>query len=208
MKRLTIGLSLLPPLLLLCIGFTPASPDSNAKGRVTLQVRKRTAAGDNWEKAVVVFRHEEIYAGARGPHNEWDLLYGGLSHNGDNDWFKVNCDREGWSRIRDLGELNWSDDIKVPVLPILPCTQDKPCGGVEFPSRDSGKKIQDEDVNPHIAKPVAGHMYVVHRQRDRRPSSPIGMDFLFDYYALFRVEELKPNESCTIAWKRIPTPMK
>ncbi len=40
---------------------------------------------------------------------------------------------------------------------------------------------------------VVGHMYLVHtKDRDS------------DLYALFRVEELKPRESVTISWKRLP----
>jgi hypothetical protein len=140
--------------------------------------------------------------------NEWDLLYGALNYNGDRDWFQVNCDKQGWSRIRDIGELDWSDQITVPVLPILPCRPDQRCGRIQIPSPESGKKIHDEDVNPHVAKPIAGHMYVVHRRQERRRSDPPGSGVLSDYYALVRVEELKPNESCTITWKRISPPKK
>ena len=204
MKRIAIGVSI----ALLCIGLVPARSESvgtKPGRRVTLLLQ--TPAPDSWEKAIVSFRPKEFYDASKEeplPRNEWDLLYGGLNYNGDANWLKVNCDRNSWSRIRDLGELDWSDDIKVPVLPILPCRADQPCGRIQIPPRQSGKKIEDEELNPHIAKPIVGHMYVIHRHVERRRSDP--PDALFDYYALVRVEELKPNESCTITWKRISTP--
>ena len=139
---------------------------------------------------------------------EWDLVYGGLSYNGDRDWLKVNSGRESWSRIRDLGEMDWSDSIVVPILPNLPCPTNTSCGRINIPSPRSGKKINDENLNPHIAKPVAGHMYVIHRKRDTRGRDPRQIKGPIDYYILVRVEELKPNESCTIAWKKISKPKK
>lgn len=205
MKRIAIGVSI----ALLCIGLVPARSESvgtKPGRRVTLLLQ--TPARDSWEKAIVSFRPKEIYDASKEeqPQNEWDLVYGGLSYNGDANWLKVNCDRNSWSRIRDLGELDWSDDIKVPVLPILPCRVDQPCGRIHIPPRQSGKKIQDEELNPHIAKPIVGHMYVIHRHKERSRAEPPTPDNQFDYYALVRVEELKSNESCTITWKRISTP--
>ncbi len=162
--------------------------------------------------------NQPIHTQAREPQNEpffpvknrnnWDLLYGGLNYNGDKDWLKVSCDPNSWSRIRDLGEMDWSDDIDVPVLPILPCRTNERCGRIHIPSPQSGKSIADEDLNPHIAKPIAGHMYVVHRHREKPRDNRWGLNTLFDYYVLLRVEELKPNESCTITWKRVPAPKK
>jgi len=208
-------LALVPALGFVCIaasltpnGVLSESVDSKPGTRVTLLVRTKTRVSDNWEKATVLLRPEDPHDLPREPGNEWDLLYGALNYNGDRDWFQVNCDKQSRSRIRDLGELAWTDEIKVPVLPILPCPADQPCGRIRIPSRESEKNIHDEDVNPHVAKPVAGHMYVVHRHRERNRSESIITGVLLDYYALVRVEELKPNESCTITWKRISAPKK
>lgn len=50
-------------------------------------------------------------------------------------------------------------------------------------------------------------MYVVHtHDRDSDLSDRTTFDIALDFYTLVRVEELKPNESCTITWKRIPSP--
>ena len=160
---------------------------------------------DNWNEAVVSFRIERLYNRVQGPHNEWDVLYGGLTYNGNGDWLRVNCDNNSWSRIRDLGKKDWSDDIDVPVLRILPCLNDQ-CGRIQIPPPHSGSKIEDENLNPHIAKAEVGHMYVVHRFREKRRREDRVFQSRSDYYTLIRIEELKPNESCTITWKRVATP--
>jgi hypothetical protein len=168
----------------------------------------------NIERASVSFRSNG-YA-SKNQVNDGDLTYGSFHYNGDRDWFQVTSTIEDLSRIRDLGPMDWSDEITVPVLPILPCPLKdqiaEGCGRVQFPSRFSAKRIQDEDVNPHVAKPVAGHMYLVHtndRREPRRPD-PYKVEFFdpTDFYTLVRVEELIPNQSCTISWKRIQSPEK
>src|SRR5688572_14624033 len=90
MTRIVIGVSI----ALLCIGLVPARSESvgtKPGRRVTLLLK--TPALDSWEKAIVSFRPKEVYDGSKEPQNEWDLLYGGLSHNGDANWLKVNCDK-------------------------------------------------------------------------------------------------------------------
>lgn len=160
---------------------------------------------DNWNEAVVSFRIERLYNRVQGPHNEWDVLYGGFTYNGNGDWLRVNCDDNSWSRIRDLGKKDWSDDIEVPVLRILPCLNEQ-CGRIQVPPPQSGNKIEDENLNPHLAKAEVGHMYVVHRFREKRRREDRVFQSRSDYYTLIRIEELKPNESCTITWKRVATP--
>jgi hypothetical protein len=91
------------------------------------------------------------------------------------------------------------------VLRILPCLNDQ-CGRIQIPPPHSGSKIEDENLNPHIAKAEVGHMYVVHRFREKRRREDRVFQSRSDYYTLIRIEELKPNESCTITWKRVATP--
>lgn len=177
-------------------------------GRITLQSHKVTAKKNNYGKTIVNFRRHSPDV-VNNPL-DYDLRYGGgFNHNGDTDWFIVATDRTRWSRITDLGEMDWSDEIEIPALPSLPCGTKERCGRIQIPGSKTGKKLLDEDVNPHMAKPQAGHMYLVHRFRDRRSSDPqVGFDSLFDYYVLVRVEELKPQESCTITWKTLSLPKK
>jgi hypothetical protein len=180
--------------------------------RITLFNSTRHANHNDYKKSIVSFRLDTSYKVETGPNTDWDLRYGGLSFNGDRDWFITAFGRRDRNRIRDLGKLDWSDDIMIPVLPILPCQTNEPCGRIQIPPASTSKQIQDEDVNPHIAKPVVGHMYLIHVYEEKRPASPPRppdpprLEILFDFYTLVRVEELKPNESCTITWKRIATP--
>jgi len=183
--------------------------DSNTKPQtITLMARTKTNNYDNYTKAAFSFRY-----GINGDdavkitRNDWDLrkrfrmprclrrgslLYGNMNLNGDRDWFTVTLVTDDRSRIRDLGELGWYDDIKISILPACP-EEDKSCTAVRFPSASSGKTVTD--VNENVAKAVVGHMYLV-RTKDRAS----------DFYTLFRVEELKPSESCTISWKIVASP--
>jgi hypothetical protein len=168
--------------------------DSNTKPQtITLVARTKTDNYDNYTKAAFSFRY-----GINGDdavkitRNDWDLLYGNISLNGDKDWFTVTLVTDDRSRIRELGELDWSYDIKIPILPACP-EEDKSCAAVTFPSASSGKMLTD--VNENVAKAIVGHMYLVHTK-----------DRASDFYTLFRVEELKPSESCTISWKIVPSP--
>lgn len=163
---------------------------------------------DNSKKSSVSFRDND-YDSSIGPRHNPDLLYGALSFNGERDWFKVAFESRDQSRIRDLGAMDWSDDIPVQVLPIIPCPGNEPCGRIQIPPSSSGKKIHDEDVNPHIAKAIVGHMYLVHtHDKERDLYKPSDFDEIFDFYTLVRVEELKANQRCTITWKRVPSPRK
>jgi len=168
--------------------------------RATLKVRERTRKSDNYKDSIVSFIPVPWSTADGYIRDEGHLLYGSLNFVGDQDWFIVATSKGDRSRIRDLGEMDWSDEFQVPDLPLLPPPRDMNTARVLIPSRTSGKKIDDEDVNPHIAKPIVGHMYLVHTYRER----PRREDwFSLEFNTLVRVEELQPSESCTITWKRI-----
>ena len=181
------------------------SEKEDAKPAQRITLLNHNPKVDNRKDAIVSFRIERLYNRVQGPPDEWDMLYGGLSYNGSRDWLRVNCEDNSWSRIRDLGEKDWSDDIQIPVLNILPCLNEQ-CGRVHVPPPNSGNKIEDENLNPHIARAQVGHMYVVHRFREKRRPEERVFQSRSNYYTLIRIEELKPNESCTISWKRVATP--
>jgi hypothetical protein len=167
-----IKLFLLLVLVLLCgLVFLTPNPafskkeDATPTQRVTLL--NHNPRVDHWNEAVVSFRIERLYNRVQGPHNEWDVLYGGLTYKGNGDWLRVICVRNSWSRFSDLGKKDWSEDIEVPTLRILPCLNEQ-CGRIYIPPPRSGNKIDDENLNPHIAKAEVGHIYVVHRFREKR----------------------------------------
>lgn len=202
---LTCSALLIPPRSL-----SQSNHNSESARRVTLFNAAGSKSYDAFKKSTVIFRPTLAYNRVTGPNRQWDLRYGGLNFNGNMDWFILDCQtRRGghWNRIRDLGEMEWSDQIAVPVLPILPCRSDEQCGRIQISSGKPGKKIDDEDVNPHVAKIVVGHIYAIHiSEGERDLGNPREFVQHIDYYALVRVEELKPNESVTITWKKVPAP--
>lgn len=122
--------------------------------------------------------------------NVYDVRYGGISLDGDNDWLDVSISHGSRSQIKDLGELNWSDVYDIPFLHANPVPHS---GGMSL-SYNSGKliKVSPEGV---LVKAVIGHMYLVHsKDKDR------------DLYVMFRVEAVKPGDECTITWKLVPSP--
>jgi hypothetical protein len=118
---------------------------------------------------------------------EIQITYGHINWNNDSDWFMVRGER---SRIKDLGELNWSQILNVPFLP----PRVKPYRGFKLPS--PGETVEQASEG-QITKVLPGHMYVLHAKEART-----------DLYALFRVEKLEPNDKVTISWKLVPMPKK
>ncbi len=123
-------------------------------------------------------------------HNDADLLYGSLCTNGDSDWFCVSMGGENPSKIKDMGALEWSDIEAVPVLLAVPPTTN----GVRGPRNGES---WEESSEQRVTKVVAGHMYIAHIKNEDT-----------DLYAMLKVEELSPSDSCTISWKVIPSPEK
>jgi len=111
-------------------GFSRTSAETQT---ATLLSRKKY---DDYAKACFSFEHgmngEEAQKVTR---NDWDVQFG----NGG-DVFDVTMVTDDRSRIKDLGELSWSNEFEVPILPAHP--------------------------NPEIREPsvaaVVGHMYAVH----------------------------------------------
>ena len=121
-----------------------------------------------------------------------DLLYGNINQNGDSDWFIVTLATDDRSRIKDLGELKWSEVTDVPLLP----ASREPHKGFRLPPRrETTSETVEASSDGQVTRPVAGHMYVVHAKNSRT-----------DLYALFRVEKLLPSNEVTISWKLVPSP--
>jgi len=120
--------------------------------------------------------------------DNYELQYGNITWNGDNDWFIVTLATDDRSRIKNLGELNWSDILNVPFLP----AGIEPHKGFRGPSTT---ETFEQSSDGQVTKVVAGHMYVVHTK-----------DPHTDLYALFRVEKLVPGDEVTISWKLVPSP--
>jgi len=82
---------------------------------VTLVARRQREGFDNYTRAAFSFKY-----GANGDsaqkivRNNWDVLFGNSL---DADIFDVTMVTDDCSRIRDLGKLDWSEIVNVPVLP-------------------------------------------------------------------------------------------
>jgi hypothetical protein len=166
----------------------PANNSTNVVHTVTLLAQ---AKHGDFKTATVNFA-----IGARGDskdpptRNDYDLRYGGRSENGDMDWFEVPMGDNSRSQIKDLGESGWSDIYDVPILLASPTPHNS--GMTEV--YQAGKVVQRSPEGV-LAKAMLGHLYLLHSKHDR-----------VDLYVLFRVEEMKPSDECTISWKLIPSP--
>ncbi|HEX5703154.1 MAG TPA: hypothetical protein VFX97_08145 [Pyrinomonadaceae bacterium] len=87
------------------------------------------------------------------------------------------------SRIKDLGELKWSDPFEVPDLPPNPELN----LGIRWPAKN---ETFEQSSKGRVTRVVPGHIYVL-RSKDSQS----------DLFTLFRVEKLVPNDEVTISWK-------
>jgi hypothetical protein len=122
--------------------------------------------------------------------NKPHLVYGNAVLGGDHDYFEVAFGWEQINRIKDLGELEWSEVGNTPQL-LLANQQSRPYRvphrGESYESASGGRGT----------KVVVGHMYLEHYKDEQE-----------EFYAMFRVETLEPNNKCTISWKVVPSPKK
>lgn len=136
--------------------------------------------------------------GMRSDDKDWEqvarnnahLMYGSISFDPGTDWFSVSMGGDDPSRIKDLGELQWSEVYDTPFLLASP----RQSTGIKFPGL---KETFEASSDERVTKVVEGHMYLVHIKNREA-----------DLYAMFRVEALEPNDHCTISWKVVPSPEK
>jgi hypothetical protein len=179
----------------LCMALIIAACVSNVfagdelEGPVTLYSPRATGTYDEGN-ACFSFKSGALKKSANG---RWDLGYG-FANLGGEDWFILWSAPQTRTVIKDLGELKWTDSFTTPVLEPLPKLREGESRSITVDtSADTGKKW--EKSTNIMAKVVVGHIYVV-RVKDPRS----------DFYVLFRVEDFKTGEYCTITWKRVPMP--
>lgn len=127
---------------------------------------------------------------------DWDLGYGFLNISNE-DWLMVGTiPRDKRNVMKELGQFNWSDSLRLPVLEPLP----------ELKAGENRNISVDSSADTHqpwartttqFAKAKAGYMYLMHVK-----------DAQADFYILFRVEEIRQGSHCTITWAQIPEPEK
>lgn len=127
---------------------------------------------------------------ARVAHGYAQLMYGSISFSADTDWFSVSMGGDDPTRIKDLGELQWSGVYSTPILYANP----RQSTGITFPRPSESFEASSDE---RVTKVVAGHMYLVHVKNREA-----------DLYVMFRVDALEPNDHCTLSWKVVPSPEK
>lgn len=180
--------------LTICVGgistFAQASWTTQQPGTVTLYSRTKYKERDGgYGRSAFSFKQGlRSDEDAKVTRNNFDLLYGNMDLAGDADWFQVTMVTDDRSRIKDLGELEWFNIFDVPILEAAP----EPHKGMVM---DFKSKNFAESSDWQVAKVKVGHIYVVHSK-----------DTISEGYALFRVDELVPNDKVSISWKRVPSP--
>jgi hypothetical protein len=113
--------------------------NSAAPQYISLAKRAKIGEKDNYTQAAFSFKYG-INGDAALPttRNNWDLLFG---NSPTPDAFDVTMVTDDCSRIKDLGELNWTDNFDVPALPAY-----------QEPTREPSVKA------------IVGHMYLVHNK--------------------------------------------
>ena len=134
-------------------------------------------------------------SGARGFKSgqsaDFDLTYGTLTVNNDNDWFEV---RDARSMIVDLGAKQWGDFRETPSFfhgkkPRKPL----PLSAPKVVDASAGSK----EVSPYqqFVRVRVGHMYLMKVTRARTK-----------IYVMFRVDNLTQKDNCLLSWKKVPPP--
>jgi hypothetical protein len=161
-------------------------------GTVTLYSRANNEnKNDGYGKSAFSFRYGlRSDAGSGMTRNNYEIEYGGMNINGDSNWFRVTLVTDDCSRIRDLGEMRWADIFEVPDLP----ASLEPQNGIALSFKS---KNFEESSNGQVSKVALGHMYVLHTK-----------DSFTDFYTLFRVDKIIPNNDVTVSWKNVPSPRK
>jgi len=131
--------------LLLALAFCP-NPSAIAQSRspenwrtvepktATLFSRAKYKNIEDYGKSTFSFKYgvRSDDVGREVTRNHYDLQYGQINWNGDSDWFTVTSVTDDRSRIKDLGEMNWSDIVEIPLLPASIELE-----GINMPSRDT-----------------------------------------------------------------------
>jgi hypothetical protein len=115
---------------------------SNAPQYAELLKRRKVGDQDNYALAAFSFKYGSNGDAAKKlTRNNWDLLFG---NSPTPDAFDVSMVVDDRSRIKDLGELNWTDKYELTELPPYP-----------------------EPTREPSVKAIVGHMYLVHtKDRD------------------------------------------
>ncbi|MEK6333848.1 MAG: hypothetical protein AABM67_02805 [Acidobacteriota bacterium] len=116
---------------------------NDAPKYVSLLKRVQVGNNDNYTRAAFSFKFGlNGDAAVQVTRNNWDLLFG---NSPTPDAFDVTMVGDDRSRIKDLGQLKWTDKLEIPVLPAY-----------ERPTREPSVKA------------IVGDMYLVHTKDSKQ----------------------------------------
>lgn len=174
--------------LLLSSKVTTGASEQLRQGETTLYpcIRERERLGPSeYGRSAFSFEFEERSDTRPGEaRNDFEVLYGSISFNGDVDWFLVQTVTDDRSRIRDLGVVQWHELGELPTL-----TPNDVSYGVTLSKNETELETVSHGT---VAKARQGHIYLV-RTKDSNS----------DLASVMRVDRLVPGRECTISWRVI-----
>lgn len=162
-----------------------------------------------------------------------DLRYGTLYAGDDWDWFQSSTARSSRSVIKDLGQLAWNDQIKVPVVTPFPklAAGEERKFTVDTSGADGADGAPGAEGAPGLnadgtitVRPTAPTPRPVNKPEKKKNDGIPKIDPVFvkaivghmyvihvvdhvnDFYALFRVEAIERGDYCRVSWKFIDPP--
>ena len=160
--------------------------------------------------------------------------YGVLYVGNDHDWFESSAVRGNRSVIKDLGEKDWADQFKVPVVEQLRELQpgerrvitidSSGADGADGISGGRGRDGVNADGTSRTTIKHETSAKTDERNVKRKHDGLQRVDPMFvkavvghmyvmrvvnetdDFYVLFRVEQIERGSSCTISWMHVPAP--
>jgi hypothetical protein len=174
-------------ILLITLSAAANGQEGAALSRVTLYSEQGPSSRS---KALINFDTGAL-GGFGSRLNDFDLSYGKISLNHDNDWLMV-CDAR--SRIIDLGNKRWADFKRTPDFfkgrkPLKPLPLDAP---MVF---DASGGVKEHSPYQQIVQAKVGHMYMMRAVRGRKK-----------FYVMFRVDSLTRGDWCLLSWKKVQQP--
>jgi len=142
-------------------------------------------------RSLINFETGELGAVNFGSLKNYDLSFGTLAINRDNNWFQVSDAR---SRITDLGAKDWSDFKETPPFPNAKLKTQPSLSPPKVVDASAGSK-EISPYNQFIPARFA-HMYLMRVLKGGKV-----------IYVMFRVERLDANRSCMLSWKKVPPPL-
>ena len=121
---------------------------------------------------------------------DFDLAFGTMAINSDNNWFEV---RDSRSRITDLGAKDWSDFKETPPFPKAKVKTQPSLNPPKVVDASAGSR-EISPYNQFIPTKFA-HMYLMRVLKSGKV-----------IYIMFRVERLDTQKSCLLSWKKVPPP--